>query len=153
MKRANVLFVCLGNICRSPMAEAMARKYGSDVLVASSAGLTPALNNHALTRSVLSELNIDLGEHMPRRFTDIDLSKFDLIVNMSGEKLTATKGVPVENWNVKDPMGRQAPEFRVARNDIEMRVMNLILRLRTGKLVLRTKPAWKIDLDPASSRQ
>jgi protein-tyrosine-phosphatase len=135
------------------MAEAMARKYGSDVLVASSAGLTPALNNHALTRAVLSELNIDLGEHMPRSFTDINLSKFDLIVNMSGSTLTATNGVQVETWNVTDPMGKQAPEFRAARDDIEMRVMNLILRLRTGKLVLRTKPAWEIDLGPASSRQ
>ena len=30
--KKRVLFLCLGNICRSPMAEAMARKYGSDVL-------------------------------------------------------------------------------------------------------------------------
>ena len=31
-ERKQVLFVCIGNICRSPMAEALARKYGSDVL-------------------------------------------------------------------------------------------------------------------------
>ena len=37
-----VLFVCIGNACRSQMAEAFARAYGSDVLVASSAGLFPA---------------------------------------------------------------------------------------------------------------
>ena len=30
--KKRVLFLCLGNICRSPMAEALARKYGSDVL-------------------------------------------------------------------------------------------------------------------------
>lgn len=153
MKRAHVLFVCIGNICRSAMAEAMARKYGSDVLVASSAGLSPALNNHALTRAVLEEVNIDLGDHVPRRFTDVDLTKYDLIVNMSGSRLTNTGGLPVENWDVKDPYGKKEPEFRAARADIEMRVMQLILRLRTGKLVLKAKPAWAIDSGRASSRQ
>ena len=37
-----VLFVCIGNSCRSQMAEAFARVYGSDILVAASAGLAPA---------------------------------------------------------------------------------------------------------------
>ena len=131
----------------------MARKYGGDVLVAASAGLSPAMNNTPLTRSVLAEVNIDLGDHMPRRFSEQDLSKYDLIVNMSGSTLTNTGGVPVENWEVKDPYGKKEPEFRAARADIEMRVMQLVLRLRTGKLVLRTKPAWAIDSGRASSRQ
>ena len=114
------MFVCIGNICRSAMAEAMARKYGSDVLVASSAGLSPALNNHALTRAVLAEVNIDMGDHVPGRFTDVDLSKYDLIVNMSGSGLTNTGGLPVENWDVKDPYGKKEPEFRAARADIHL---------------------------------
>jgi len=33
-----VLFVCIGNVCRSPMAEAFANHYGNDVLIAKSAG-------------------------------------------------------------------------------------------------------------------
>jgi protein-tyrosine-phosphatase len=124
------------------MAEAMARKYGSDVLVPSSAGLSPAFNNHALTRSVLAEINIDLGDHVPRNFSEIELGKYDLIVNMSGSPLSRTVNMPVENWDVMDPIGKKEPEFRAVRADIEMRVMQLILRLRTGKLVLRSKPAW-----------
>jgi len=131
----------------------MARKYGSDVMVPASAGLAPAVNNHALTRSVLAELNIDLGEHMPRRLSAVDLTKYDLIVNMSGSELTSTMEIPVETWVVKDPMGKKEEEFRAVRADIEMRVMQLILRLRTGKLVLRSKPAWAIDSGRASSRQ
>lgn len=153
MKRAHVLFVCIGNICRSAMAEAMARKYGSDVLTAASAGLSPAMSNHALTRSVLGEINIDLGDHEPRKFSDVDLSKFDLIVNMSGSKLSDALGVPVENWSVKDPYGKKEPEFRAARSDIEMRVMQLILRLRTGKLNFERKPSWAIDSGRSSPRQ
>ena len=132
MKR--VLFLCLGNICRSPMAEALARKYGSDVLEVSSAGLTPAINTTPYTRKVLEEKNVDLGVHVPRRFYDLDLSQYDLIVNMSGSMLPKNLGVPVEDWQVDDPMGRSEDEFRAAREVIEMLVMRLILRVRLGKL-------------------
>ena len=132
MKR--VLFLCLGNICRSPMAEALARKYGSDVLEVSSAGLTPAINTTPYTRKVLEEKNVDLGDHVPRRFRDLDLSEYDLIVNMSGSNLPQNLGVPVEEWRVEDPMGRSEDDFRQTREVIEMLVMRLILRVRLGKL-------------------
>jgi arsenate reductase len=132
--KKRVLFLCLGNLCRSPMAEALARKYGSDVLEVSSAGLTPAMNTTPFTRSVLQEKNVDLGDHLPRRFRDLDLKDYDLIVNMSGSALPRTIGVPVEDWEVDDPMGGSEDDFRVARETIEMLVMRLILRVRLGKL-------------------
>jgi arsenate reductase (thioredoxin) len=132
--KKKVLFVCIGNICRSPMAEAMARKYGSDVLEVSSAGLMPALGNTPFTRSVLTEKNVDLGDHLPRRFRDADPKNFDLIVNMSGSPLPRNLGAPVEDWNVDDPMGRDEDEFRRTRETIEMLVMRLVLRARLGKI-------------------
>jgi protein-tyrosine-phosphatase len=115
------------------MAEAMARKYGSDVLEASSAGLFPAFQTHAVTRAVLLEKNVDLGNHLPRKFAELNLSGYDLIVNMSGAKLPDLLPVPVENWNVADPMGRSDDTFRRCRDEIELLVMGLILRIRTGK--------------------
>jgi arsenate reductase (thioredoxin) len=132
--KKKVLFLCIGNICRSPMAEAMARKYGADVIEPSSAGLSPQMNNHAFTRSVLKEKNVELGDHLPRRFRDLDLREYDLVVNMSGSMLPANIGVPVENWNVDDPYGGTEDDFRQAREVIEMAVMRLILRARLGKL-------------------
>ena len=129
-----VLFLCIGNICRSPMAEALARKYGSDVFEVSSAGLSPATNTTPYTRTVLAEKNVDLGDHLPRRFRDLDLKEYDLIVNMSGSVLPKTIGVPVEDWPVDDPMGGSEDDFRQARETIEMLVMRLILRERLGKL-------------------
>jgi arsenate reductase (thioredoxin) len=124
------------------MAEAFARSYGSDVIDAYSAGLAPALNTHSLTRSILMEKNIDLGDHLPRRFRDLDLSKYDLIVNISGRKLPSTVPVPVENWEVEDPFGGTAEDFRNAMEKLEMLVMRLILRIRTGKfdVAVRRKP-------------
>ena len=132
--KKRVLFLCIGNICRSPMAEALARKYGSDVLEVSSAGLTPQMNSHAYTRSVLKEKNVELGDQIPRGFRDLNLSQYDLIVNMSGATLPSSIDVPVENWDIEDPYGGSEDDFRAAREVIEMAVMRLILRVRLGKL-------------------
>lgn len=132
--KKRVLFVCIGNICRSPMAEAMARKYGSDVLEAGSAGFTPQSSNHAYTRSVLKEKNVDLGDHVPRHLRDIDFSQYDLAVNMSGTPLPRSIPTPVEEWDVEDPFGGSEDDFRTAREKIEMLVMHLILRVRLGKI-------------------
>lgn len=115
------------------MAHALANKYGSDVMEASSAGLSPAFQTHAVTRAVLKEKNVDLGDHLPRRLADLDLSQYDLLVNMSGSKLPDRLPVPVETWNVADPMGKKDEVFRECRDQIEMLVMGLILRIRTGK--------------------
>src|SRR5437016_8249876 len=40
-KKLRVLFVCLGNSCRSPMAEAIARQLAPDLWEVTSGGLTP----------------------------------------------------------------------------------------------------------------
>ena len=54
MKR--VLFVCVGNACRSPMAEGLANHYGSDVLRAASAGLAPTQEIPEDTVAVMEEI-------------------------------------------------------------------------------------------------
>ena len=41
MRPISVLFICIGNTCRSPMAEAIARSLGGERLRAYSAGLSP----------------------------------------------------------------------------------------------------------------
>ena len=115
------------------MAEALGRKYGSDVMEPASAGLAPAMSNHPFTRSVLSEIGVELGEHLPKRFRGFDLTGYDLVVNMSGQKLPFDPPVSVETWDVPDPMGKPEEEFRRTRELLEMLVMRLILRFRAGK--------------------
>jgi arsenate reductase len=129
MKR--VLFVCIGNACRSPMAEGFARAYGSDVLIAQSAGLAPALAVVPLTHQVMLEKNIDLGDLYPKEFELED--GIDLVINMSGHELPLREGVAVEVWEVRDPIGESIEVFRRVRGEIEQRVRDLIERLRTRK--------------------
>lgn len=114
------------------MAEGFARAYGSDVLVAQSAGLGPALALAPLTHLVMLEKNIDLGECYPKEMAHVD-GPFDLIVNMSGQTLPAVPGVEVEQWDVRDPIGESEKIYRQVRDEIEQRVKQLVERTRTRK--------------------
>jgi len=115
------------------MAEAMANKYGSDCLIAESAGTSPGLQSHATVRAVLLQKNVDLGKHIPKRYHDMKLSEYDVIVNMSGSKLPELPGLTVETWTVADPFGKSEERFKECRDALEMLVMRLVLRIRTGK--------------------
>jgi arsenate reductase (thioredoxin) len=115
------------------MAEAFARAYGSDVMVPSSAGVSPGANPSKDVCAVLEEKNIQAGDHAPRNFHDLNPQRYDLIVNLSGTSLPLYVGTPVETWTVKDPYGGTLEEYRRARDEIEMAVMRLILRIRMGK--------------------
>src|ERR1019366_1245332 len=77
-----VLFVCVGNACRSQMAEAFARVYGRDALVAASAGLNPAMAVMPDTVRAMAEKEIDLRDQFPKSIRHLGRSKFDLVVNM-----------------------------------------------------------------------
>ena len=57
-----VLFVCIGNSCRSPMAEAIANHRFPDLLEASSAGVAPAPIVQPLTYQCLAEKQIPLAD-------------------------------------------------------------------------------------------
>jgi arsenate reductase len=103
--KKRVLFVCIGNSCRSQMAEGFARAYGSDVMVARSAGLSPATVIAPLTRQVLAERNIRIDDHFPKGLDVVSREKFDMVVNLSGMPLRVTAPRVVE-WAVKDPIGQ-----------------------------------------------
>ena len=64
-----MLFVCIGNSCRSQMAEAFARAYGADIMEVQSAGLSPATYIAPLTKQTLGEHNLNIDDHFPRAWT------------------------------------------------------------------------------------
>ena len=80
-----VLFVCLGNICRSPMAEGMLKALSKgDYLVDSAATSTLQIGNapHPGTQEVLSELGITTEGMLARQITESDFYDFDFIIAM-----------------------------------------------------------------------
>ena len=125
------------------MAEGFARTYGSDVLQAQSAGLAPAIAVAPLTYKVMLEKNIDVGSLYPKEFQPA-MGSADLIINMSGSALPGSPKVPVENWEIRDPIGESEEIYRDVRDQIELRVMQLILTLRARN---QSKPAASAKVD------
>jgi len=128
--RKRVLFVCLGNSCRSQMAEGFARQYGDDVLIAASAGITPAFSVAPDTARAMLEKNIDLRDHFPKSIRQLGRSQFDLVVNMSGVPLPPAAGARIVDWDVADPIAFDYGEHCEVRDIIEGLVMRLVIELR-----------------------
>jgi len=125
-----VLFVCIGNSCRSQMAEGFARTYGVDVLVPASAGLAPAQMIAPDTLAAMDEKGIDLRDQFPKSLHDLNRGKFDLVINMSGLPLPKDISCPVREWVVTDPVRLKYSAHCAVRDRIEHLVMYLILELR-----------------------
>ena len=86
MRIGNVLVVCVGNICRSPMAQAMlqhALQDKTDVAV-ESAGLGALAGHPASEHSValMKERGIDISGHRARQLTPEMIAGSDLILVM-----------------------------------------------------------------------
>jgi protein-tyrosine-phosphatase len=112
------------------MAEGFARRYGSDVLTASSAGLAPLPSIVGETVEIMAEKGIDVSAHVPRFFLSRETDSFDIIVNMSGMPLPGVPPRELLVWDVNDPYRQKREVYRATRDDIENRVMRLILQLR-----------------------
>jgi arsenate reductase len=112
------------------MAEGFANHYGSDVLAASSAGVSPVTIPAQETITFMREVNVDIADHKPTWYDPRAGEQFDIVVNMSGMRLPGKQPREVLEWAVEDPY-RQRPEvYRRVRADIENKVMQLILKLR-----------------------
>lgn len=135
MKRQRVLFLCIGNSCRSQMAEGFARTYGKDVMEPHSAGFFPANIVSPLTIKTMAEKNIGMDWAFPKPLeAAFSSGPFDAIVNMAGEKLPPGVTAPkIEDWTVRDPIGESEEVFRAVANELEQRVMRLILKLRAAE--------------------
>ena len=125
-----VLFVCLGNSCRSQMAEAFARALGAGVWEVESAGLMPATIIAPPVREVMGERQIDLGDQFPKPVEWMRLQTFDLVVNMCGYPLPETIAGLVREWQVEDPIGKSGKVYRRVRDQIEGLVRELLEEMR-----------------------
>ena len=125
-----VHFVCIGNTCRSPMAEGFANHYGSDVLIADSSGVSPVQVVMPETVAIMSEVNVDISRHVPMWYDAAKVDAYDVVVNMSGFKLPGKPPRELIEWAVEDPYRKPAAIYRRVRADLENKVMQLILKLR-----------------------
>lgn len=128
-----VLFVCVGNSCRSQMAEGFGNHYGQGKVVAFSAGTAPSGKVHPLAIEAMREIGIDITRQTSKSVTEFDITQFDAVVSLcdarTDQLCPATYMGVQEHWDIPDPVGLPIEEFRRVRTMIETRVRDLIQRL------------------------
>ena len=104
-----ILFVCHGNICRSPMAEFVMKhlvhKAGrdSEFVIDSAATSTEEIGNgmHRGTVQKLREQGVPFTDHRARQITAADYEKYDYLIGMDEENIFNMQ----RRWN-GDPQGK-----------------------------------------------
>lgn len=98
-EKTSVLFVCMGNICRSPTAEGVFRHHVteaglSDTIIIDSAGTHAYHVGHAPDRrasAAAERRGISLGDIRARRVSDEDFERFDYIIAMDLDNVERLK--------------------------------------------------------------
>lgn len=138
-----ILFMCTGNVRRSPMAEAMFReivrnsKYEGEIMC-QSAGITPVQGEivSANAAEVMKEIGIDISEHKARKFTKEELNVWDAFFVMSDTHayIMAQSGIPqgkiyTVQPNIDDPRDCDLYEYRLCRDKIMREVEVFFVKL------------------------
>ncbi|HRD66714.1 MAG TPA: phosphotyrosine protein phosphatase [Candidatus Competibacter sp.] len=128
-----LVFVCTGNICRSPYAEALAHSCG---LEAVSAGIdtTPGLPAHPQAIAEARARGIDLSGHRTASWADVRLRNGDMVIAVELRHLLAVQrrvreaGCQIALMSslsqdcfaiVRDPYGREPAVFQAVFDLIE----------------------------------
>lgn len=149
-KIKSVLFVCAGNICRSPMAEYLLKDYARQGmgLRISSAGITAVDNMPASESAVqaMREINMDISRHRSRMLMPRMVEENDIIITMTeSQKSILTSMFPSaarkifrltffdkkgKQGDIADPIGASLDTYRITRDQIKESLLDLILHLK-----------------------
>jgi protein-tyrosine-phosphatase len=138
--RFHVLFVCLGNACRSPIAESIALQIASDILEPSSAGLYPLGRLPELTVQTLIANGYSVEGLFSKPLRRAALEASEIVINMSGAPLeelfegNVNEDVPladkIETWTIEDPYGADPATYQRILKELESRIMLFAGRMR-----------------------
>jgi arsenate reductase len=132
MKR--ILFVCIENSCRSQIAEGFARFFGKDILEAYSAGSRPSGKINRMAIEVMQEIGIDISRQKSKGFQELAVKGFDYVVTLGCKDvcpfIPATEHI---EWQISDPEDKPIEFFRKVRDDIKVKVEELIQNIEETK--------------------
>ena len=133
-----ILFLCTGNSCRSQIAEGWTRHLGGDGFDALSAGIE-AHGKNSRAIAVMAEARVDISAQESTQLTEELLGSADYLVTVCGHAdehcPVLPAGMRKEHWPLPDPAKATGTEddimavFRASRDDIRVRVVDLLERL------------------------
>ncbi|MCL1634898.1 low molecular weight phosphotyrosine protein phosphatase [Luteimonas sp. SX5] len=141
----SALIVCVGNICRSPMAEALLRHRlaGRDFAVGS-AGLAALRGNpiDPLAEQVLAAHGLSAKAHIARQIEQALIDRADIVLTMEKRHMAALRALSPQSsgkifllrrWrdgaDIPDPYGRKLDEFERAYDMIHSAMDDWISRV------------------------
>ena len=148
-----ILMVCLGNICRSPLAEgilaaqAKARGLNWEIDSAGTNGYHNGEHPHPLSCKVARQHGIDISQQVSRKFRLEDMERFDRIYAMSNDVLLDMQRItgkrfqpektdlilnllfPHENRDVPDPWYGTEPDYHLVYDMLDKACAQIIDQL------------------------
>jgi arsenate reductase len=125
-----VLFVCVHNAGRSQMAAALLDHHAKGRVHVRSAGSAPGDQINPAVMAAMDEWGIDLSREFPKPLTDEFVKAADAVITMGcGDACPIYPGKRDEAWELHDPAGQPVEVVRRIRDDIDLRVQQLLAEL------------------------
>jgi arsenate reductase (thioredoxin) len=114
-----ILFVCIKNASRSPMAEALLKMSARKGVEVCSGGIKPGKQVNEQAVKAMREIGCDLSGHEPKHISAFSEIKFDYVAKMDvpdlGDMVTAKW---IADWDIPDPAQGGITEYRKIRQMI-----------------------------------
>jgi protein-tyrosine phosphatase len=129
----SILFVCYGNICRSPMAAGLAPKLLPRNIYVESAGISPSSSRATPEAIEIMEADsdIDISSHHPRNVGELALDNFDYIIALDRyvyEYLKVNFQIASNKliwWNIADPYFQGSAAYISCLREIKLHLQEL----------------------------
>lgn len=152
MAKKKILFVCTGNTCRSPMAEALARRAlaelfpGREDIEFASAGIAALPGGAAAHQAIniMKEMGIDLTGHKSAQLGPEDIEQADLVLTMTrthrdnlkqlmpgaADKIYTLSEYAGSGNDIPDPFGSSEEFYRLVAGELDNLSRAMLRKLR-----------------------
>ena len=128
--KPSVLFVCVHNAGRSQMAAGFMTQLSQGRVEVLSAGSAPKDSINPVAVEAMAEIGIDISNNSPKVLTNEAVQQSDAVITMGcGDACPFYPGKRYEDWVLEDPAGQGIESVRVIRDEIKVRVENLLSEL------------------------